>query len=283
MDYPQIQATFSRGKCLRIPHPPGALTLSHMKCLLRAGPGPEGDPSPRFICFPPPELNGRLSNSLSLIAAAHFPSLHSRKHHPSPTEQKPGPQFQGPQGSPRWGAPAPGMPGEGTGPILPTEPSVGGGKRPSNEVARMPLSRPTRLARLIRQKEKSRRPSLPRARLRVKAIACHLRLWALRQKGWLLGDRSDLRLPHSRNYISCARPCTKLGARHLWFQALPEHTLRRRQAGASHCCPAICEGSSPLPLQGGRQRGRILRPHPHPCPHPFQNPRVTRAQGLTVG
>lgn len=91
-------------------------------------------PLSHSMCFPPPELDGRLSNSWSLIAAAHLPSL-NRKHHPSPTAQKPSPQFWGPQRTSRWGALAP---REGTGPFLPTEPISGGGGGGKGQAVKSP-------------------------------------------------------------------------------------------------------------------------------------------------
>ena len=95
--------------------------LPPTQCLLRqTGRGP----LPSSVCFPPPELDGRLSNSLSLTVAAHFPSLLSRKHHPSHTAQKPSPQFWGPQGPPRWRTLAPRLQRKESVPSCPRSPGA---------------------------------------------------------------------------------------------------------------------------------------------------------------
>ena len=65
-------------------------------------------------------------------------------------------------------------------------------------------------------------------------------------------------------------PCGMLSARHQWFQPLAGHTLCRRQAGASSCCPATCQASSP-PITAGREGvWGPLRPHPHPHTPPAE-------------
>ena len=120
-------------------------------------------------------------------------------------------------------------------------------------------------------KAKSKEAKLPRAGPRVKATAClDCGLWTLRQKSQT-GHRRELHLPLSWDYISCTPPRATLSARHLWFQPLPGHTLCRRQAGASSCCPATCQASSPPTTAGREGVWGPLRPHPHP-PTPPEEP-----------
>lgn len=121
---PPIQATFSRVKFMS-PTCPSPNSAPHRVPAQMDWRGPP----PQLHVFSSTQADGRLSNSLSLIAAAHFPSLLSRKHHPSPTAQKPGPQFWGPQGPPRWSALGPGLQRKELVPSCPWSPAavVGGG------------------------------------------------------------------------------------------------------------------------------------------------------------